>query len=336
MFGEILRQADKNRNNIALQQISGIVLIDEIDKHLHIKLQKEVLPKLFNLFPKVQFIVSSHSPFLNMGLAENNTKSRTKIIDLDNLGISIDPTTNELYKEVYNMMISDNNRFAKLYNNLSNQIKQSTKPLIITEGKTDVKHLKKAIDKLNITDCDVEFCEIPDGKWCDNELKKYLENISKVKQSRKIIGIFDRDVATIISDIEKDGQSYKDYSNNVYAFCIPVPNGRENYSNISIEFYYKDSEIKKEKDGKRLYFDNEVEYRQSASNKKHRKLHKLDTPNSTEELDKKIFDEDIGNYDWIYSKNNFATLIETDEGFARDFDFSNFQEIFNKIKEIIK
>ena len=39
LFGEILRQADKYSNNIALQQITGIVLIDEIDKHLHIKLQ---------------------------------------------------------------------------------------------------------------------------------------------------------------------------------------------------------------------------------------------------------------------------------------------------------
>ena len=69
LFGEILRQADNNRNNMPLSDITGIVLIDEVDKHLHIKLQKEVLPGLFKLFPDVQFILSSHSPFLNMGLA---------------------------------------------------------------------------------------------------------------------------------------------------------------------------------------------------------------------------------------------------------------------------
>lgn len=44
LFGEILRQADQIQNNISLEQIRGIVLIDEVDKHLHIKLQKEVLP----------------------------------------------------------------------------------------------------------------------------------------------------------------------------------------------------------------------------------------------------------------------------------------------------
>ena len=46
LFGEILRQADNLKNNIRLEEVTGIVLIDEIDKHLHIKLQKEVLPKL--------------------------------------------------------------------------------------------------------------------------------------------------------------------------------------------------------------------------------------------------------------------------------------------------
>jgi predicted ATP-binding protein involved in virulence len=54
----------------------------------------------------MQFILSSHSPFLNMGLTEV-AKERTKIIDLNNFGISTDLTDNELYDEVYKMMISE-------------------------------------------------------------------------------------------------------------------------------------------------------------------------------------------------------------------------------------
>lgn len=333
MFGEILRQADKNRNNIALQQITGLILIDEVDKHLHIKLQNEVLPQLFNLFPKVQFIVSSHSPFLNMGLAEKS-KERTKIIDLDNMGISTDPTANELFKEVYELMLNENSRFVEKYNLLLDTIKQDTKPLIITEGKTDVKHLKKAKEVLGITDCLVDFYEIIEN-WGDSKLKALLEHLSKVKQTRKIIGIFDRDVPEIVSDIEKNNQPFKDYSNNVYAFCIPVPKGRESYSNISIEFFYKDEDIKKEKDGKRLYFDNEVEFRQSASNKKDRTLCKLDVLKTDDEFTKKIHDENIGNLTWIHSKEIFASLVESDEDFASDLDFSNFKFIFDRIKQII-
>lgn len=42
----------------------GIVLIDEVEAHLHIELQKNILPFLTTLFPNIQFIVSTHSPFI--------------------------------------------------------------------------------------------------------------------------------------------------------------------------------------------------------------------------------------------------------------------------------
>lgn len=40
----------------------GIVLIDEIDLHLHPGWQREILPALGETFPNIQFIVSTHSP----------------------------------------------------------------------------------------------------------------------------------------------------------------------------------------------------------------------------------------------------------------------------------
>lgn len=45
-------------------QKSGIVLIDEIETHLHLELQKMVLPILTKVFPNIQFIVTTHSPFV--------------------------------------------------------------------------------------------------------------------------------------------------------------------------------------------------------------------------------------------------------------------------------
>ena len=44
--------------------LNGIVIIDEIDSHLHISLQKKVLPFFVKAFPNIQFIVSTHSPFV--------------------------------------------------------------------------------------------------------------------------------------------------------------------------------------------------------------------------------------------------------------------------------
>jgi hypothetical protein len=82
-----------------------------------------------------------------MGLAEE-TKERSKIIDLDNYGISNDPTTNDLYIEVYNMMISENEKYRERYDLLEKRVAQGIKPLIITEGKTDIIHLEKSSGNL--------------------------------------------------------------------------------------------------------------------------------------------------------------------------------------------
>jgi predicted ATP-binding protein involved in virulence len=46
------------------EDLTGIVIIDEIDAHLHVSLQKKILAFLKNAFPKVQFIVTTHSPFV--------------------------------------------------------------------------------------------------------------------------------------------------------------------------------------------------------------------------------------------------------------------------------
>lgn len=44
--------------------LPGIVLVDEIETHLHLELQKNIMPLLTAIFPNIQFIVTSHSPFI--------------------------------------------------------------------------------------------------------------------------------------------------------------------------------------------------------------------------------------------------------------------------------
>jgi hypothetical protein len=56
----------------------AIVLIDEIETHLHVELQKRVLPFLTTMFPNIQFIVSTHSPFII------NSISNSVVFDLEN------------------------------------------------------------------------------------------------------------------------------------------------------------------------------------------------------------------------------------------------------------
>lgn len=52
----------------ALNETPGIVLIDELDLHLHPKWQRRVIEDLRTTFPKIQFICTTHSPFLIQSL----------------------------------------------------------------------------------------------------------------------------------------------------------------------------------------------------------------------------------------------------------------------------
>ena len=45
-----------------LKKTSGIVMIDEIELHLHPLWQQRILPTLQKIFPRIQFIVTTHSP----------------------------------------------------------------------------------------------------------------------------------------------------------------------------------------------------------------------------------------------------------------------------------
>lgn len=51
-----------------LQETEGVVLIDELDLHLHPTWQRHVIEDLRTTFPKVQFICTTHSPFLIQSL----------------------------------------------------------------------------------------------------------------------------------------------------------------------------------------------------------------------------------------------------------------------------
>lgn len=339
IFGEILHQADNNHNNIPLENINGIVLIDEIDKHLHITLQKEVLPKLFNLFPNVQFIVSSHSPFFNMGLAET-LPNECQIIDLDNNGLIYCPETNEEYQNIYNQMINENNRYAKMYKNLKGYVDKITKPLVITEGKTDIKHILKAKEKLGITD--VDFETIPDEHQPDGDTMVYsmLEQFSKINQKRKIIGIFDCDKKDICNKIDTDKSPYKDFGNNVYAFCIESPKNRKDkgQEKISIEYLFSDNEIHTEIDGRHLFFGSEFSKDSGRHNINKnwilRNQNERGVDKIVESTDKQaVYDENDNNI--LTTKNCFAEAVKDGTINISQESWKNFEHIFNKIRTIV-
>ncbi len=81
IVSDLILRMDKNwllGDEISKYDIEGIVLIDEIETHLHIGLQKKIMPFLTEFFPRIQFIVTTHSPYIL------NSLSNAKVYDLEN------------------------------------------------------------------------------------------------------------------------------------------------------------------------------------------------------------------------------------------------------------
>lgn len=64
----ILKMQHKNQLTRAYE-CEGIVLVDEIETHLHLELQKVIMPLLTEIFPNIQFIITTHSPFVLSSLS---------------------------------------------------------------------------------------------------------------------------------------------------------------------------------------------------------------------------------------------------------------------------
>lgn len=80
-----------------ISDYKGVVLIDEIDIHLHPKLQIELVKQLASTFPKIQFIVSTHSPVTLLGAPENSIFIKVK--NTQDEGITIE-RLKKLEKEI--------------------------------------------------------------------------------------------------------------------------------------------------------------------------------------------------------------------------------------------
>lgn len=66
IFGDIYRRLELANPHLKEQPNfgKGIIIIDEIDLHLHPRWQRVVLPKLLHYFPNIQFVITTHSPFV--------------------------------------------------------------------------------------------------------------------------------------------------------------------------------------------------------------------------------------------------------------------------------
>ncbi len=335
MFSDIIRLAElKGWDKQNLEDISGIVIIDEADLHLHIKLQRDLFPKLMSKFPKIQFLLTTHSPFLSIGLSES-------AVDLRNMpdGSSIAPSEFAEFQIAYETFLEQQSSFQKAYSQLKEAVALSETPLVVTEGKTDWQHLKRALEKLKeqgeFEDLNVFFHET-DKNMGDGELAKLFEANKKLPPNRFVVFIFDRDKAQIVRKFEPDGHDFL-VTGSVAAMCLAVPEHRHDNPEICIEHLYLNEALATfmPDTQKRLRFEHEIGFssdRQTAYLRPTPAVHSL-----------KIYDQDVadlGNEDGTeignlaISKSVFFSEI-VDSTLGDDFALEGFKPTFRRIQDAL-
>jgi predicted ATP-binding protein involved in virulence len=72
---------------ISADELTGIVFIDEIDAHLHVSLQRKIFSFFDRAFPKIQFIVTTHSPFVIQSVNDSIIYDLSKLEQLEDLSM---------------------------------------------------------------------------------------------------------------------------------------------------------------------------------------------------------------------------------------------------------
>lgn len=378
MFATIVKYADSYdvQRSCDLSNIKGIVVIDEIELHLHPSMQADILPKLIDLFPKVQFIITTHSPLFLLGMDKVLGKDSYDLIDLPS-ATKISTETYSEFKAAFECYEKTDQFEKELQSVLSTINSNNYEPLLITEGQTDWVHLESAYLALsNIEENKDIFKQLENIRFFeyeakgqshkisklglgvtghplhkvemgDNDLLKMCESLSKLPRSSPLICIFDHDNTKIIDKVMNNG-SFKYWGNNVYSFSIPVPENRKDTPLISIEHYYSDDEIKtpQKKDNVecRLYMGNEFDERgrskqgnKLCTNKSKCGTNKINIlSRGKEEIVKSDLTDEADDVDYFLSKSDFAWNIYNKEAGFNNFDFSDFIKIFEMIRDIIE
>jgi hypothetical protein len=210
---------------------------------------------------------------------------------------------------------------------------------VITEGKTDWRHLQRALGEIGYRR--KLRHEVSDKDRGDKELLAICRHLALEPRDRPVICVFDRDNESVVKELAKLGPvdgGYQDWGNGVYSLLLPVPEHRKQYKNISIELYYSEEVLgRRTADGKKLCFDNELRTEILPGN---RAKAVLIAPDPETELAKKAVAsidriEDAAGNKVGLSKAAFAELIRNRAEPFQEVDFGSFRLLADAIERII-
>lgn len=194
-FVNILRHTDLSNQHPT--DVRGIVVIDEVDTHLHSNLQSEVLPKLIKLFPKIQFILTTHSPLFVLGMQREFGDNGFDLIEMPT-GEKITAERFREFEKAYELLTET----KKFEDDLRKQVENSHKPLVFVEGEYDIRYIKHICKLFKREDI------LNQIQLCDGGGYKKLNNIWNLKSNlfqnikNKTLLLYDCD--TEVGDGEKE------------------------------------------------------------------------------------------------------------------------------------
>ena len=187
----ILRDADMSDSNSAeAADIRGIVVVDEVDLHLHAVHKHEVLPRLIRMFPRVQFIVTTHSPLFALGMQREFGDEGFGLYRLPE-GVQISPEEFSEFGSAYSAF-QQSQAFEQ---DMCDAIREAVKPQVFMEGKTDKKYIERAAELLGRSDA-IQNLEIVDGGGAQRLQTAWggLNKIPETMMNKPVLVLFDCDV----------------------------------------------------------------------------------------------------------------------------------------------
>ena len=188
LFLSILRDFDLSQASLtATTEVRGIAIVDEIDLHLHATHQHEILPSLMRMFPKVQFIVTTHSPLFVLGLAQTFGEDGFALYRMPH-GQQISPEEFTEFGDAY-QAFATTSRFSE---DIWVAVKEAQSPILYMEGKTDIQYLRKAAELLH-EESKLGGITIDEGGGSGGltNIWRALLNLSDGLVPRKVMVLFD-------------------------------------------------------------------------------------------------------------------------------------------------
>jgi len=131
-----------------LESARGVVLIDEIETHLHPRWKMRIVQRLREAMPKVQFIATTHDPLCLRGLADdevqvlrrNENNQIERVADLPNVrGLSVEQL---LTSEYFGLFSTEDPQFEE---DVSRYVALSTKHQLSPEEQTELEHYRTVV-----------------------------------------------------------------------------------------------------------------------------------------------------------------------------------------------